>query len=310
VTDTAVRTPPEVEVRPLGARLRSGLSNPWRKPRFLSAFTLLYIAWSIVPVIIGVVFSFNDGRSRSAWQGFSLRWWVGDPELAVINDPSMRSALVQSAKLAVLTMLIATPIGVALAIGLARWRGRGARPANTLMLLPLVTPELVMGVALFFVFIYLFPFVNLGTGAQLLGHVTFTISFVVIITRGRLFAIGKDYEEAAMDLGASRTQALRYVLLPLLRPAIFVGAVVALALSLDDFVITQFLVGEASTVTIPVHVYSASRAGPTPATNALASILLFGTLLLAGVAGLILHRARRKERPVGSAIEDLARLEV
>jgi spermidine/putrescine transport system permease protein len=312
VTDTTVRTPPVVTAPAPGAALtfRDRLSNPWGKPRFLAAWTWLYVVWSIVPVVIAVAFSFNDGRSRSAWQGFSLRWWTGDPDLSVLHDPSMHSALLQSAKLAVLTAIIATPIGIALAIGLARWRGRGSRPANSLMLLPLVTPEIVMGVALFLVFIYLFPFVNLGTGAQLIGHVTFTISFVVIVARGRLFSIGSEYEEAAMDLGASRWQAVRLVLLPLLRPAIFVGIVVSLALSLDDFVISQFLVGGADTVTVPVHVYSASRAAPTPAVNAVASILLFSTLLLATVAGLILRRYRRREVGRGSAVEDLARLEI
>ncbi len=294
----------------VAGRMRRGLSNPWGKPRFLAAFTWVYVVWSIAPVLIAILFSFNDGRSRSAWQGFSLRWWVSDPDLSVLHDPSLHSALFQSAKLAVLTMLIATPLGVALAIGLARWRGRGARPANALMLLPLVTPELVMGVALFLVFVYLFPFVRLGTGAQLLGHVTFSISFVVIVTRGRLFAIGPEYEEAAMDLGASRFQALRLVLLPLLRPAILVSGVVSLALSLDDFVVSQFLVGGADTVTIPVLVYSASRAAPTPATNAIATLLLLLTVFLAVVAGLILRRAQRRERGGGSAVEDLARIEL
>jgi spermidine/putrescine transport system permease protein len=308
VSEAAFRTP-AVVATPRPGSLRQRLSNPWGKPRFLAAFTWLYLAWSILPVVIAVAFSFNAGRSRSAWQGFSLRWWVSDPELSVLHDPSLRSALFQSAKLAALTMLVATPIGVALAIGLARWRGRGSRPVNLLMLVPLVTPEIVMGVALFLVFVYLFP-VGLGTGAQFLGHVTFTISFVVIVTRGRLFAIGREYEEAAMDLGASPTQALRLVLLPLLRPAIVVGAVVAVALSLDDFVISQFLVGGADTITIPVHVYSASRAAPTPATNAIASVLLISTLLLAAVAGLVLRRARRREKGSGSAVDDLARLEV
>ncbi|MGH2677533.1 MAG: ABC transporter permease [Actinomycetota bacterium] len=312
MTETTVRTPPATTARaPAGtATFRERLSNPWGKPRFLAAWTWLYVVWSIVPVVIAVAFSFNDGRSRSAWQGFSLRWWTGDPDLSVLHDPSMTSALLQSAKLAVLTAIIATPIGIALAIGLARWRGRGSRSANGLMLLPLVTPEIVMGVALFLVFIYMFPFVRLGTGAQLIGHVTFTISFVVIVARGRLFSIGSEYEEAAMDLGASRWQALRLVLLPLLRPAIFVGIVVSLALSLDDFVISQFLVGGADTVTVPVHVYSASRAAPTPAVNAVASILLFSTLFLATVAGVILRRARRREVGRGSAVEDLARLEI
>ena len=167
-----------------------------------------------------------------------------------------------------------------------------------------------MGVSLFLVFQYMFPFVGLGTDAQILGHVTFTISFVVIVVRGRLFAIGRDYEEAAMDLGASRWQALRMVLLPLLRPAIFVGAMVALAISLDDFVITQFLVGEAGTQTIPVRIYAGARAGPTPSTNAIATVLLVGTLFAVTIAGLILRGAHKRERRAGSAVEDLARLEI
>ena len=312
-TETVLRAPlPEVAEQPgsLAGRLRGRLSNPWGKPRFLTLWTWLFIIWSLAPVVIAVVFSFNAGRSRSSWQGFSLRWWIDDPDLSIVNDPSMRSALYQSVKLAAVNMLIATPIGVALALGLARWRGRGARPANFLMLLPLVTPEIIMGVSLFLVFQYLFPFIRLGTTAQILGHVTFTISFVVIIVRGRLFAIGREYEEAAMDLGASRWQALRMALLPLLRPAIFVGGMVALAISLDDFVITQFLVGEANTQTIPVRIYSGARAGPTPSTNAIASVLLFSTLIVVTLAGLILRGSRKRERRAGSAVEDLARLEI
>jgi len=294
----------------LVARFAPWLRNPWGKPRFLAAWTWIYIVWSIVPVIIAVAFSFNDGRSRSAWQGFSFRWYWGDPDLSVWHDPSLQSAMIQSLKLAALTMLVATPIGVALALGLARWRGRAARPANFLMLLPLVTPEIIMGVSLFLVFVYLFRFIDLGTAAQTIGHVTFTISFVVIVIRGRLFAIGREYEEAAMDLGASRLQALRYVLLPLLRPAIFASLMIAFALSIDDFVISQFLVGGADSVTIPVRLYSSARLGPTPALNALASILLLSTLLVVTIAGLVLRRAKRREATGGTAVEDLARFEL
>jgi spermidine/putrescine transport system permease protein len=127
--------------------MSSRLSNPWNKPRMLPLVTAMYILWSIVPVVIAIRFSFNAGRSRSTWQGFSTRWYVGTPEAAesVLYDPSLRFALNQSLKLAVLTMLVATPIGIALAIGLARWRGRLAKPSNFLMLFPLVTPEIVMG---------------------------------------------------------------------------------------------------------------------------------------------------------------------
>jgi len=276
----------------------------------LVAFTWLYIAWSIVPVLIAIQFSFNDGRSRSSWQGFSWRWYLTDPDLSVLHDPSLSDALSQSLKLSALTMLVATPLGVALALGLARWRGRGSRPANLLMLFPLVTPEIVMGVSLFLVFVYLFDFVPLGTGAQFLGHVTFTLSFVVIVVRGRLFAIGREYEEAAMDLGASPVQALRLVLLPLLGPAIFVSLMVAFAISVDDFVISAFLLGGQESITIPVRLYSTARLAPSPALNALASLLLFVTLGAVTLAGIALRVARKRRRQTGSSVQELARLEI
>jgi len=291
-------------------RARSWITNPWGRPRFLTGFTWLYIIWCLIPVLIAIQFGFNDGRSRTAWQGFSFRWYFNDPDLSVWNDPSLRQALFQSLKLAVGTMLVATPLGVALAIGLARWRGRAAKPANFLMLFPLITPEIVMGVALFLVFAYLFQVVALGTPAQLLGHITFTISYVVIIVRGRLFAIGPEYEEAAMDLGASPTQALRLVLLPMLAPAIWASLAIAFALSIDDFVISYFLRAEASTETIPTRLYSGLRLAPSPALNALATILLAFSMVAVTFAGLFLRRMRRREGRKGSAVEDLARLEI
>ena len=263
-----------------------------------------------MPVLIAVQFGFNAGRSRSTWQGFSLRWYFGDPNLSVLHDPTLSAALVQSLQLAALTMLIATPLGVALAIGLARWTGWGSRPANFLMLFPLITPEIVMGVALFLVFVHLFGFVQLGTMAQVLGHVTFTVSYVVIVVRGRLFSIGSEYEEAAMDLGASRWQALRTVLLPMLAPAIWSSLMVAFAISIDDFVISAFLMGDASSATIPVKLYSAARLAPSPALNALASILLFASMLAIAIALLVMRRSQKKEGAKRSAVEDFARLEI
>lgn len=286
---------------------RRGL-NPWGAPRFLWVVTILYILWTIIPVVIAIQFSFNAGRSRSIWQGFSLRWYTEDAA-SVLKDASLRLALVQSVKLAVLTMLVATPIGVALAIGLARWRGRAARASNALMLFPLITPEIVMGVSLFFVFsqLYEIPF---GTIAQFLGHVTFTISFVVIIVRGRLFAIGRQYEEAAMDLGASPWQAMWRVLLPMLKPAIFAGFAIAFALSIDDFVISQFLSSGASTQTIPVRLYSGARLAPPPSLNALATLLLLLTTVAVTAAGLVMRRYNQREGGTESAAESLSHLEL
>jgi len=289
------------------------MRNQWGKPRALVLVTALYVLWSLIPVAIAVQFSFNDGRSRSSWQGFSTQWYVGDPADAasVLYDPSLRSALTQSLTLAILTMLVATPIGVALAIGLARWRGRGSKPSNFLMLFPLVTPEIVMGVALFLVFDHLYDFIPFGTAAQFLGHVTFSISFVVIIVRGRLFAIGRDYEEAAMDLGASPWEAMRRVLLPLLAPALIASFAIVFALSIDDFVISQFLVGPASSVTIPVRLYSGARLGPPPSLNALATVLMvitIGAIVVAGVA--YKYLGRRFGGGDGSALETVGRFEI
>jgi len=232
---TAVATAtPAPKHRGVFTRARDWIANPWGRPRFLIVFTWAYMLWSIVPVLIAVQYSFNDSRSRTIWAGFSTRWYISDPN-SVINSPGLSSALVQSLKLAAADVLIATPIGVLLALGLARWTGHGSGTSNFIMLFPLVTPEIVMGVSLLLVFSNLFTFIHTGTLAQILGHVTFSISYVVVIVRGRLFSIGRQYEEAAADLGASPRVALFKVLLPLLTPAIVAGAAIVFAISIDDF---------------------------------------------------------------------------
>jgi spermidine/putrescine transport system permease protein len=290
-------------------RLRSFFSNPWGRPRFLSVWTWLYIVWTIAPVAIAVQFSFNAGRSRSTFQGFSLQWYEAIWEEASPNfDDSLLPALMQSLKLALLTMPIATLLGVGLAIGLARWRGRGSGAANFLMLFPLVTPEIVMGASMFLIFANLYH-VRLGTSAQLLGHVTFSLSYVVIVTRGRLFAVGRDYEEAAMDLGASPAGALRRVLLPLLAPAILSSFFIVFAISIDDFVISQFLCAQDCT-TIPIKIYSAARNAGNPSLNALASIMMALSLLSITVAVLIVRHFNRRQGAARSAVEDFARFEI
>jgi spermidine/putrescine transport system permease protein len=287
-------------------RLTAWLRNPWGRPRALPVFTLLYLLWSLAPVALAVLFSFNSGRSRSTWQGFSLRWYTGDPDLSVLHDPRLRTALMQSLKLASLTMVIAVPLGVAFAIGLDRWRSRTAATANFLMLFSFVTPELIMGVSLFLVFVKLFTLVRLGTNAQLLGLITFEMAYPVIIVRARLLSIGKEYEEAAMDLGASPTKALRIVLLPLLLPAIFASFALVFADSIDDFIIVRYLSNGQGTETIPIRIYSAARASPTPALNALASLLLFSTIIAVTV-GLVVYRSMTKgERGRGGVLGEFA----
>jgi spermidine/putrescine transport system permease protein len=289
-------------------RVMSWWEDPWRRPVVLATMTWLYIAWSIVPVLIAIQFSFNSGRSRSTWQGFSFRWWWGDPDRSLWHDDSLRDAMVNSLVLAGLTMLIATPLGVALALGLARWRGPVARGSNLLMLVPLSTPEIVMGAMLFLVFDNLYTSIPLGRPAMLLGHVTFSVSYVVVVVRGRLLTIGRDLEEAAQDLGATPLQALRTIVLPLLGPAIFASLMIVFATSIDDFVISAFLSADASSETVPIKIYSNVRGSPTPALNALAAAMLVGTAVALVLAVAALKVFRRGQR--GSAVEDFARLEL
>lgn len=280
--------------------------NPLRrrlgKAPVLAMVTWVYVLWSLLPVLIAVRISFNDGKSRSSFQDTSWRWYWGDKNASLWHDDTMHTALFNTLKLAGLCMLIATPIGVAMAIGLHRWRGRVSNAANGLMLVPIVTPEIVFGVALFLVFSQVYTGFPSGLTRQLLGHVTFTISFVVVIVRGRLAAIGTQYEEAARDLGASRLQAIRLVLLPLLSPAIFASVMVVFATSADDFVISSFLSTGASTETVPIKIYSGARAGSTPALNALATVMLLITLCAVAVAAFVLRSIRRRGgEPTGMA---------
>ncbi len=277
--------------------------------RGLALVTWIYILWSLVPVLLAIRFAFNEGRSRSATQGWSLRWFWEDKTLSVFHDPTLSTALEQSLKLAAAAMLIATPLGVGLALGLQRWRGRGSGTANRLTLLPLVTPELVFAVGLFLLFTTAFSFIGLGTTAQIIGHVTFSVSFVVVIVRGRLLTIGADMEEAAADLGAPPWDVLWRVVLPLLAPAIVASLLIVFALSIDDFVVSQYLASGADTTTVPMRIYAQARAAPTPALNALASLMLAATLFALTLAYLLYRLMTRGERTEAPVLGQLAALD-
>jgi len=265
------------------------IRNPWGKPRWLALITGAYVVWSVLPVLLAIAFAFNAGRSRTTWQGFSFRWFTGENG-SVLHDQALRDALGHTLLLAVVCVAIATPLGVALALGLQRWRGRGSGTVNSLMLLPLVTPEIVMGVALLLLFLRIFPGIGLGTEAQVIGQVTFTLSYVVVIVRGRLVSIGPEFEEAAADLGAPPRDQLFRVLLPLLLPAIVASAAVAFAISIDDFVVTQYLSSDASTTTVSMLLYSNARGAPTPALNAIATVGLVITLATLAAAFFVYRR--------------------
>jgi spermidine/putrescine transport system permease protein len=304
-TETEVAAAAPVPVPAPAQRRRTGGRNPWRRPWFLEGFTWLYVAWSLLPIGLAVLFSFNDGKSQSVWQGFSMRWYTGDPLNSVYHNAALHAAVLQTLRLSVYTTLIAVPIGVAFAIGVDRWRSRPAAAANFVMVFSFVIPELIFGVALFFVFNTLFTSVHLGTLAEVLGLVTWNLSWPAIIVRARLVSIGRQYEEAAADLGASRLQAVRRVLLPMLAPAIFASAVLVFSGVIDDFVLVDLLSSSAATQPMSVIIYSNTHGGNGgPALNALATLMLVFSLVVA-ILGYVGYRwMTRGER--SSADESLA----
>ncbi len=263
--------------------------DPWRKPRVLLAVTVLYLLWSLLPVLVAVLFSFNAGRSRTTWQGFSMRWYYGDPLRSVWHDASLHTALTHTLWLGLLATAVTVPLGVMLALGLDRWRGRIPSGANLAVIVSFVLPEILIAVSLLFVATVLSTPLQLGTSGQVFALVTYQLSYPVVIVRSRLLTIGRDYEEAAVDLGASPLGAVRRVLLKMLVPAIFASAVLVFADVIDDFIIVRYLSGDSSTEPVSVKVYNTARAAPTPALNALTTLLLLASLL-AVVVGFLAYR--------------------
>jgi spermidine/putrescine transport system permease protein len=246
------------------------------------------------------LFSFNNGRSQAVWQGFSWRWYFADPVNSVLHDPALHASVVQTLRLSVYTTLIAVPLGVAFALGINRWRGVTASSFNFVMILSFVMPELIFGVAMFFMFTALFSFVHLGTLAETLGLVTWNVSWPAIIVQARLVTLGKQYEEAAADLGATQWQTMRRVLFPLLAPAIFASAVLVFSSVIDDFVLVDLLNSNASNTPMSVLIYSTQRGGNGgPALNALGTIMLVLSFVVATIGFLGYRWMTRGERTSG-----------
>jgi spermidine/putrescine transport system permease protein len=271
--------------------------NPWRHPVFLEGFTWVYLIWSIVPIGLAVLFSFNNGKSQSTWQGFSWRWYFSDPVNSVLHDPQLHAAVIQTLRLSIFTTAIAVPIGVAFALGINRWRGITSASFNFVMILSFVIPELIFGVAMFLVFTVLFTSVGLGTLAETLGLVTWNVSWPAIIVQARLVTLGRQYEEAAADLGATQMRIMRKVMLPLLAPAIFASAVLVFSSVIDDFVIVDLLNSNASNTPMSVYIYSQQHGGNGgPALNALGTIMLVMTLVIATIGYIGYRFMTRGER--------------
>jgi spermidine/putrescine transport system permease protein len=243
--------------------------NRERNP-LLTIFAMAVYGFLFAPVVVLIAFSFNSAKRGLAWQGFTLDWY---PTL-FLND-ELLDALGVTLQVAVIAVLVSTVLGSLLGLGLARLRFRGRAATETLLLIPMVTPEIVMGLSLLLFFLQLFD--ARGSVGQLsIAHATFCISYVAVVVRARAANMNPALEEAARDLGASAWGAFRYVTLPLIAPAVIAGGLLAFSLSFDDYVVTTFNAGVGSS-TLPLYIYSKVKFGVTPEINAISTIVVAGT---------------------------------
>ncbi len=260
----------------------------WLRRNALPIYAGLAVAYMLIPIAVIAIFSFGEtpkGKLTFALDnGFTTEYWR-----TMFSIPELNDALTTSLRLAFFATLISTAIGTAMAIALVRHRFHGKRLANLLIVIPMATPEVVIGASLLSMFIY-YSF-TLGFTTLLIAHVMFSISFVVVVVRSRLIGFDRNLEEAAADLGAGPLATFRTVTLPLLAPGIVSAGLLAFALSIDDFVISNFNSG--TTVTFPLYVYGVSLRGIPVQVNAIATLLF----LIAVIAvGLVLIQQRRAER--------------
>jgi spermidine/putrescine transport system permease protein len=274
-------TPTREERRGAGERARGRLLDAG-----LNAYAALALLYLLAPIAVILVFSFNDprGRFNFIWQEFSLDAWK-DP----FGVPGIGDALAKSIEIAVLSTLIATALGTITALALVRYEFRGRAPINFFIFIPLATPEVVLGAALLSMFLNFQ--VGPGFGTILIAHIMFNLSFVVVTVRSRLIGFDRSLEEAAQDLGASPWQTFRLVTLPLIMPGVVAAALLAFALSIDDFVITFFNAG--SVVTFPIFIWGAARVAVPPQIYVIASMIFLFTLAM---MLLTVWQQRRAER--------------
>jgi spermidine/putrescine transport system permease protein len=279
---------PQAERLPLGRRrARRARRRDFDRPRFLRAFFIGFLIFSFAPIAIVALFSFNSTRSLQNFSGFSLQWYD-----EFFSSVGLRESLLASIEIATVTMIVGTILGTTLAFGLVRAQSRVARSGNVLMLIPLVTPEIVAGVSALILFAQIGLELSLLT--IMIAHITFSISFVTVIVRARLSALNREVEEAALDLGATRFQTLRLIVLPAIWPAILASGLLIFALSFDDFVISFFTTGESPTP-LPVQIYSSIRFGVTPTINAIGTTMLVISFLILAVAVALPRLLGRRE---------------
>jgi spermidine/putrescine transport system permease protein len=255
----------------------------------LTIYAALALLYLFLPIAVVIAFSFNDpaGRFNFTWQGFTLDNW-----LHPFAYPGLGPAVRLSLEIALLSSIFATALGTLIALALVRYGFRGRGLVNTLIFLPMTTPEIVMGASLLTLFLN--RSVATGFGTILIAHIMFNISYVVVTVKARLVGFDRHLEEAAMDLGATPWVTFRKVTLPLIAPGIMSAGLIAFALSVDDFVITYFNAG--AETTFPLFVWGAARVAVPPQINVIGSMIFLVAIVLM-VANIIIQR-RRGQAPL------------
>ncbi|MGE5260035.1 MAG: ABC transporter permease [Actinomycetota bacterium] len=253
----------------------------------LAVFFFLY-----APLIALMAFSFNDSKRNTVWRGFTLNYYH-----KLFNDQALQIAFANSLMIAFMATLVSLVIGALAAVLLWRYRFIGKTAVEGAFTLPIVVPEICMGVAMLLFFTRVIPWPNdlmwpFSLGSITIAHVSFCFPFVALVVGARLASFNKEQEEAARDLGANDWQAFRDVLLPHMRPALIAGALLSFTLSLDDFVITFFTSGP-DTITFPVKVYSMLRFSVTPEVNAASTMLIVLTIALMALMMVLQGRERK-----------------
>jgi spermidine/putrescine transport system permease protein len=272
--------PPEVAPAPAvpGGRRR------WTR-LILPAYTWLMICYFCLPIAVMIVFGFNDtkGRLNLRWQGFTLTWYRD-----LFSIPALSTALRNSLVIAVISTAVVTALGTMLGLALGRYRFRGKGVFDLVIFSSISSPELVLGASLLSLFITL-QFAR-GFVTILIAHILFSLAFVAVTVRARVLGLDPTLEEAAQDLGADPWTTFRKITLPLLAPGIVAGALLAFALSIDDYVVTSFVNGQVET--FPIWVYGATRIGVPPQVNVMGTLIFLGGVAIAVGNALLARRQR------------------
>lgn len=250
--------------------------------RLLGFWTVLVMIFFYLPIVILVGYSFNSSRLNIVWQGFTLDWYA-----AIWRDAVLVASLYNSLYVAVVTTILSVLLGTGGAWLLFRYRFPGVRMLSTLIFIPMIIPEVIMGVSLliFFVAVHL----ELGYATIIISHVTFCFPFVMVAVQARLAGLDPSLEEAAQDLGATPLQAFRKILVPYLAPAIISGALMSFTLSLDELIVTYFT-ASAGTRTLPLEIFGRVKKGLDPTLNAISTVFILSTVVLVIVTELLKKR--------------------